>query len=91
LIRLDWPDFRILVVHRFITDESGQVEVEQELDIAIESFFKRIIKQFISSWYSSITRDESFAWDIKVEITEAIREIALRLRDVTTLALQNSP
>jgi PXA domain len=63
-------------------DDKERVEVEHELDVAIESFFKNIIKQFISSWYSAITQDESFVWNIKVELTAAIREIARRLRNV---------
>jgi PXA domain len=63
-------------------DDRERVEVEPELDVAIESFFKKIIKQFISSWYSTITQDESFVWNIKVELTAAIREIARRLRNV---------
>lgn len=56
--------------------------VELELDRAIESFFKRIIQTFISSWYSTITQDESFNWNVKVEISEAIRQIALRIQKV---------
>lgn len=60
-----------------------KIEVTEELDLAIESFFKRIIRNFISSWYSNVTQDEMFVWNIKQELAEAIREIALRLRDVS--------
>lgn len=62
--------------------ETEAILVDKELDKAIESFFKRIIKTFISSWYSSITHDETFVWNVKLEITEAIRNIAIRLKTV---------
>lgn len=59
------------------------IKVDPELDNAIESFFKRIITTFISSWYSNLTHDENFVWNIKLELTEAIREIALRIKNVS--------
>lgn len=59
-----------------------RIEVEPELDDAIESFFTRIIRTFISSWYSNLTQDETFVWSIKLELTEAIREIAKRVMNV---------
>jgi hypothetical protein len=62
-------------------DESGKV-VQVQLDNAIESFFKKIIRNFISSWYSTISHDETFVWDVKVEITGAMRKLAQRLRAV---------
>lgn len=64
-------------------DDSEKIEVAEELDAALESFFKRIIRNFISSWYSNVTQDETFVWNIKLEITEALRKIAIRLRDVS--------
>lgn len=67
-------------------DDSEKIEVAEELDAALESFFKRIIRNFISSWYSNVTQDETFVWNIKQEITEALRKIAIRLRDVSVAA-----
>lgn len=60
-----------------------KIEVEHELDVAIESFFKRIVSTFIISWYSNITQDEAFSFFVKLQITKVVREIALRLRDVS--------
>lgn len=65
------------------------VEVDKELDAAIESFFRRIIKTFISSWYSNVTQDETFLWNVKVEIAEAIRNIAIRLKNVRSKKAPN--
>lgn len=56
--------------------------VAPELDAAVESFFKKIIENFVNSWYSTITQDETFVWNIKVEIAEILRKLALRLRNV---------
>lgn len=64
-------------------DDGEIFKVSHELDVAVENFFKRIIETFINSWYSTITQDESFAWDIKVQITQAIREIARRVNNVS--------
>lgn len=66
-------------------DVDKSIIVEEELDGAIESFFKRIIRTFISSWYSNLTQDETFVWNIKLELTEAVREIALRIRNVSQI------
>lgn len=62
-------------------DESDKVE--HELDSAIESFFKRIIKNFISNWYSVITQDEAFVWNIKAELATSLRRFAFRLKEVS--------
>lgn len=59
------------------------VEVDKELDAAIAKFFNSVIKTFISNWYSTITQDEAFVWNVKVEIAEAIRKIAIRLKNVS--------
>lgn len=64
-------------------DESNKVQVE--LDEAIESFFRKIIKNFVNSWYSNLTCDETFVWNLKQEITEAVRKLAERVRKVRKL------
>lgn len=56
---------------------------DPELDAAIESFFMRIIRNFISSWYSTVTQDEMFVWNIKVEVSQAMQRLAIRLRSVS--------
>lgn len=61
-------------------DDGGKVLLE--LDVAIESFFRKIVKNFISSWFSNITQDETFVWNVKVEVAGALRKLALRLKDV---------
>lgn len=65
-------------------DGNNKIKVEQELDNAIESFFKKIIKTFISSWYANVTQDENFVFNIKLELTEAIRTIAHRVSGVSS-------
>lgn len=57
--------------------------VSQELDSAIESLFKRIIDNFVSSWYSQLSRDETFIWNVKKELAEVLRKLSFRLRDVS--------
>lgn len=61
-------------------DEKGTVQTE--LDNAIESFFRKIIENFISSWYSSLSSDETFVCNLKQEITEAVRQLAVRVKNV---------
>lgn len=63
-------------------DINKEVKVEQELDTAIASFFNRIIRTFISSWYSNLTQDENFVHNIKLELAVAVRKIALRIVNV---------
>lgn len=63
--------------------DAETVEVEQELDQSIEKFFSRIIGTFISSWYTNITQDESFTGNLKEEVAEAIKQIALRIQGVS--------
>lgn len=63
-------------------DINKEVKVEQELDTAIQSFFNRIIRTFISSWYSNLTQDENFVHNIKLELAVAVRKIALRIKNV---------
>lgn len=67
-------------------DDSSKIEVDKTLDAAVESFFKRIIRNFISSWYSNVTQDETFVWNVKLGIAEAIRNVALRVRDVSAFS-----
>lgn len=62
-------------------DDEGHL-VAPELDNAIESFLKKIVENFVNSWYSTITQDETFVWNIKVEVAEILRKLALRLRNV---------
>lgn len=62
------------------TDDNGKVDIE--LDKAIESLFKNILKNFISSWYCNLSRDETFIWNLKREITEAVRDLTARVRNV---------
>lgn len=70
-----------------ILDGGNKIKVEKELDQALENFFKKIIKTFISSWYTNVTQDESFVLNIKLELTEAIRTIAQRLSGVSNMPL----
>jgi PXA domain len=66
-------------------DESDKVQAE--LDEAIESFFRKIIKNFISSWYTNLSSDESFVWNLKQEITGAGRQLASRVKNVRYLQI----
>jgi hypothetical protein len=61
-------------------DDDGKVQVE--LDEAVESFFRKIIKNFISSWFATISRDETFVWNLKQEIAVAVRQISVRVKKV---------
>lgn len=64
-------------------DADTVIKVDQELDQSIDKFFSRIIRTFISSWYSNITQDESFTGNLKEEVAEAIKQIALRIQGVS--------
>ena len=62
--------------------EHDNDKVQFELDEAAESFFNKIIQNFITSWYANISRDESFVWNLKQEIAEAVRQITVRVKKV---------
>jgi hypothetical protein len=62
-------------------DEDEKVQVE--LDEAVESFFRKIIKNFISSWFVTVSRDETFVWNLKQEIAATVRQISVRVKKVS--------
>lgn len=67
-------------------DDTFQVQLE--LDEAIESFFEKVIKNFISIWFESISRDETFLWNLKYQISVAVRSVAIRMKKVSSLNFQ---
>lgn len=62
--------------------EDENYKVQLELDEAVESFFNKIIQNFITNWYANISRDESFVWNLKQQIAEAVRQISVRVKKV---------
>jgi len=60
-----------------------KIFIAKDLDATLENFFNRLLDQFINSWYSNISNDRSFLCNIKFEIANAVRNLAVRCKDVS--------
>jgi hypothetical protein len=65
----------------------GKILLAKGLDERLESFFTRLLNQFIRSWWSEVSSDESFIYTLKLELTRAIRKLVVRYRNVSHLMM----
>ena len=65
-----------------------KIFIAKDLDATLENFFNRLLDQFINSWYSNISNDRSFLCNIKFEIANAVRNLAVRCRDVSAVDIK---
>lgn len=63
------------------------VEVAQEFDDSVESFYVQVLDKFINVWFSKVSTDQIFIRDIKHELITATRIIANRVTKVDHAAL----
>ncbi|CAG9798122.1 unnamed protein product [Chironomus riparius] len=61
---------------------NAKIIIAKDLDATLENFFNRLLNQFITSWYSNISNDRSFLCNIKFEIAHAVRNLAIRCKDI---------
>jgi hypothetical protein len=69
--------------------KDGKIFIAKDLDTTLENFFNRLLDQFINSWYSNISNDRSFLCNIKFEISHAVRNLAIRCKDVSVIDIEN--
>ncbi|KAF7646767.1 hypothetical protein LDENG_00182520 [Lucifuga dentata] len=79
------------VVHleRFITLEQvpPSVEDEQQLDQEIQSTVRKIIRDFVSSWYSTVSSESGFEMEVHAAMISMAMELKKRARQVDRKAL----
>ncbi|XP_041923773.1 sorting nexin-19 isoform X2 [Alosa sapidissima] len=80
---------RVVHLERFVTMEriSSSVESEQLLDREIENTVTKIIRDFVSSWYSTVSPEHEFENEVERAMISMAMELKLRSKRVDTKAL----
>ncbi|CAL8350621.1 unnamed protein product [Lota lota] len=76
-------------LERFISLKliSSSVEDEEQLDQEIHNTVKKIIRDFVSSWYSTISSEKAFEIDVQEAMISMAMELKTRARFVDRKAL----
>lgn len=68
--------------------KNEKIFIAKDLDTTLENFFNRLLNQFITSWYTNISNDRSFLCNIKFEIAHAVRNLAIRCKNVSAIDIK---
>ncbi|XP_060107686.1 sorting nexin-19-like [Heteronotia binoei] len=63
------------------------LEAEKELDEEIENMIQKIIRDFVSSWYSAVSREQNFEREVQKAMMSLAQELKRRLALVNKQAL----
>lgn len=66
---------------RHILDpDEGKLYLDEELDRAVGDFYSVILRNFISSWFSSLSNDEVFLYNVRECLRDATCRLGVRLQ-----------
>ncbi|KAM4628193.1 sorting nexin-19 [Polymixia lowei] len=74
----------VLHLERFITLEqvTPSVDDEQQLDQEIQNTVRKIIRDFVSSWYSTVSTERGFETEVQEAMVSMAMELKMRARQV---------
>ncbi|XP_015282000.1 PREDICTED: sorting nexin-19 [Gekko japonicus] len=65
----------------------GNLDAEKQLDEEIETMIQKIIRDFVSSWYRAVSREQNFEWEVRKAMMGLAQELKRRLALVDKQAL----
>lgn len=80
---------RVVHLERFVTLEkiASSMESEEQLDREIENTVAKIIRDFVSSWYSTVSPEQEFENEVQRAMISMAMELKLRSKRVDRKAL----
>ncbi|KAG5676344.1 hypothetical protein PVAND_006186 [Polypedilum vanderplanki] len=64
------------------SSNDDKIFLAKGLDETLERFFTRLLDNVFKSWWSNVSSDETFLYTLKLELTRALRKLALRYKNV---------